>query len=222
MTTLLEAVDALTQPIPLKTITQKRRDGQFVVDGRGNPIMTVVKTTLPALLDQLEEAVTSSMGGTTKGGSLGSTRNVLNAAALDQAFTIRDRIREWGVIVDARLAGTLSERLRAWHAATLSRNLTVTDTDFYVGVLLGWKNFISNTLDPARELDLPWECPVCGADTWWDGGLEYRRPLVIRYRPGGPDTVQHARALCKACEHVWGVRELAYALEHPELIPDAS
>jgi hypothetical protein len=218
---LLEAVDALTLPIPVKTITQKRRDNTFVFDAHGNPVMTVVKSELPPLLDQLEDAVTSSSGGPAGKGALASERNVLDADALEHAQLIRDRVQEWCLILDVSPTGTTTHRLRAWHAAALSRNLTEAETGFYVATLRSWKAFIQGKLDPQREKDLPWACPVCGADTWWSMGHEYTRPLVIRYRPEGPDMVERARALCRACEKVWHVRELAYALEHPESVETA-
>lgn len=219
---LLDAVNALTLPIPVKTITQKRWKNAFVFDAHGNPVMTVVKSELPPLLDQLEDAVRSSSGGPAGKGALASERNVLDADALQQAMVIRDRIREWCAITAVSPTGTTTHLLRAWHAVTLSRNLTEAEIDFHVGVLRSWKHFIEAKLDPQREMDLPWACPVCGADTWWNMGHEYTRPLVVRYRPEGADMVTKARALCRACEKVWQVRELAYALEHPESVTESA
>jgi len=214
MSLLLEAVDALTLPVKVKTITQKRNGREFVFDSNDHPVMMVVKSELPPLLDQLEAAVSSSTGGPAGKGSLASERNVLDADALFQAMVIRDRIRDWCHLehVDHdRDSNTVS--LRRWYAATLKHDI---DEDHHVRILRSWRGFIEAKLDPQREMDLPWACPICGADTWWNAGHEYRRPLVIRYRADGPDMVQHARAMCRSCERVWHVRELAYALEHPE------
>lgn len=217
MNDLLQAVDDLTLPVRIKHLQELRGTDGHLVHDHGHPVVDVVKVELPPRLDQLEAAVVQSMerGG---GGSLASTRNVLDADALQQAIVIRDRIREWCQIGHVTATGTTTHLLRAWYTSTLARPLTDADTEFRIGVLRGWKSFIESKLDPQREMDLPWACPICGADTWWDRGSEYRRPLVIRYRPEGPDMVQRARALCRACEHVWGVRELAYAIEHPESI----
>jgi hypothetical protein len=110
----------------------------------------------------------------------------------------------------------LARHLRHWYTTTLATGLTEAQERFHTDMMRRWVGFIRGHLDPTREMDLPWACPICGADTWWSKGEEFSRPLVVRYQPEGADMVQRARALCRACERVWGVRELAYLIEHPE------
>ena len=212
---VLKAVDDLTLPVRFKHLQERRKDGRPVMQER-HPVIDVVKVELPPLLQQLEAAVTSSMGGPAGKGGLASERSPLDADALFHAVQIRSVIADWCRIVAVRPAHDATRDLRAWYAATLSRGLTQAQEADHVSRMRSWIAFIRFKLEPAREMDLPWSCPICGADTYWDAGKEYRRPLIVRYLPQGADMVNRARALCRACERVWGVRELAYLIEHPE------
>lgn len=207
---LLDAVDDLTKPTRKKII----QDGPIGSGLDGQNVATVVT---PALLDQLDSAIRSSIGGaSTSGASLAFEGAVLNTGALFTAMKISSQIQDWCRMVGVKPVKNSTTDLRSWYAATLA---TTTDTkvDTYrVKVLRGWAGKIRGLLDPPRERDLPDSCPVCGATEWWDPktGTKYLRPLVIHYRPNGPDMLQQARALCRACEQVWNVRELAWELEN--------
>lgn len=218
---VLSVVDELTKPVKYKHLIERRNKdtGKLVIEA-GHPVIDVVKVELPTLLQQLETAVTSSIGGTTRGASLPSERIILDADALFRAVKIRNLINDWCRRANVRPGRDTTRDLRAWYAATLATGLTDEQEHFHVGLMKEWVGFIRGKLDPTRELDLPFACPVCGAHTWWQSGQEYRRPLVVRYQPEGPDMVSRARGLCRACDRVFGVRELAYALEHGETIND--
>jgi len=143
---------------------------------------------------------------------------VLNTAALFTAMRISSQIGDWCHLVGVRPVKDSTVDLRAWYVAILATQGRFENERAQVKQLNAWAGQIRSLLDPPRERDLPDLCPVCGADAWYDpkDGKKYPRPLIIRYRPTGADMIQQAKALCRACETVWGVRELAYAIEHPE------
>jgi len=208
---LLDALDALTKPIRTKVV----QDGPI---GSGLAGSQVAKVELPPLLTQLEEAIrgTIGIGGS---GSLPNQRNVLDADALYRFSLISSTIRDW-----ARMAGAVVTpddavvTLRDWYVAYSAKSLTLDAEKFYTRQMTGWAKQITDKLNPPRVWDLPDACPVCGSTTYWSKATaeEYPRPLVVEYHETGADLIQQARALCRACEQVWSVRELAYALEQDE------
>lgn len=202
MTDLLDAVDALTLPDKSKVIQQNKAG-----------ITCVSPVELPSLLEQLDEAIRSDLGSTARGASLAHERSILDADALFRFMVISSMIKDWCRIVGVIPDRTAGENLRAWYVGMLSKHTDDAGTEFYVSKMRSWANLIRAKLDPARERELPDACPVCGASEWWRDGSKYFHPLVVRYRPSGPNMVQEARAVCRACAEVWGVRELAYALE---------
>lgn len=205
---LLDAVDALTNPVWSKVIQEDmlRPSGT-----------KTIRIELPSLLEQLDEAIRGTMGG--GGGSLPSERNLLDSDALFRLIKISSMIGDWaraaGAVVVKDDAGTT---LRNWYVSYSVKLSSMESERFYIGKLNAWAHQIEAKLDPPRVKDLPDACPVCGAVTWWLASTkaEYPRPLVIEYKPTGPNLIQEARALCRSCETVWGVRELAYELEQAE------
>lgn len=222
MTELLDAVDELTKP-------QRRKQTQDVMEKYDVEVQGVkverrkvigsqkVTVILPALLAQLDAAIRSSMGGSTPGAKLASEGSVLNVSALYEAMKIESQVRDWCRMVGVRPSKDTAKDLRAWHAKVLSKNLADEREAWYVSTLNRWASKIRSLLDPLHEMDLPNECPICGATSWWDAPTrtEFLRPLVIRYRPGA-NAVQDAYALCRACAEVWNVRELAYLIEQSD------
>jgi hypothetical protein len=203
MSDLLYAVEALTKP-----------QTSAVIQTNDAGITCKTRSVLPSLLDQLEAAIRSSMGGeVTSGASLAFEGSPLNIAALYEAVKITSQIGDW-----CRGAGLVATRdpvhdLKAWHVATLAR--VGWDDSANVKQLQKWAHTIESLLDPPREKSLPDSCPVCGAGEWWRDGERFTRPLVIRYRTADP--AGKATALCRACAQVWNARELAYAIEQAEL-----
>lgn len=198
MTDLLDAVDDLTQP------TKTR-----VIQTNDAGITCTSDAETPSLLDQLEASIQSSMGGSTSGSSLAFEGAPLNTAALFEAMKIATQIGDWCRIVGAPVTKHLSEDLRAWYAATLSK-VNWDDTS-YTRNLRRWAGTIRSLLDPPREKYLPDPCPNCGEKDFWKGGELFMFPLVVKYRTEDP--IGSATALCRACEKVWNARELAYELE---------
>jgi hypothetical protein len=205
--TLLDAVDDLT-------LVRHRRERQDILtDGHVTGQQTV-HITLPPLLTQLAEAIRANMGGTSNGASLSFERNLLDADALMKLVQIDSQIRDWCRGQKLVPGKDPAQNLRAWYVAQMQHQHSEDVDTAHIKILGKWTNTIRAKLDPHRERELPDECPTCGAGTWWRDGHEYFHPLVIRYKPStGPDMVQQARGMCRACETVWGVRELAYELE---------
>lgn len=224
---LLDAVDDLTLP-------SKRRERQDIletfeveveIDGFnvkverqrkiGEKIVTVVQEPL---LDQLVKAIHSDIGSSARGASLAFERSILDADALFKFIKIGSATGDW-----CRMAGIQSTRnptkdLRAWYVATLAHPLEDAKRRLRVEEMREWASFIRSKLNPFREWDLPHACPECGAIEWWaeTDDLEKPgrlRPLIVRYKPIGAETIDKAKALCRACRTVWSVRALAYDIE---------
>ncbi|MFF1633960.1 hypothetical protein [Leifsonia sp. NPDC058248] len=226
---LLEAVEALTKP-------QSRKEPQDIIntyvtkDDEGvetehQKVVGTQKVTviLPPLLKQLDDAIRSSMGGSTRGAALASESAVLNVSALYEAMKIESQVRDWCRLRGITPTKDTAKDLAAWHAATYLDGLTDEQETSSTRTLRKWATSIRGMLDPWREKDLPDPCPACGATDWWDMSTRsrYLRPLIIKYRPDGADMVERSYGLCRACEEVWNVRELAYDIEQAAQHADA-
>lgn len=192
MTDLLDAVDALTRPV-------KR-----IVD-QGTSKGTVTDVPLIVWLERSIRA-TIGIGGS---GSLPNERNMLDAEALYQFSKISSIIKDW-----ARSAGveyeretSTSELLRKWFVKFYVSDPSDKSVSHHVKMLSKWAWQIEAKMDPPKIRQLPDPCPLCGADAWWKGGVEYTRPLVVHYREG-PEMIEQAKGMCQACATVWGVTEL--------------
>jgi hypothetical protein len=208
MTDLLEAVWALTRPTHRKVI----------VDNPAGPLPTkVVTVTDEALLEQIDNAIRSNMGGSTPGGSDPRTRSILNIGAFNVVQAIADKVHMW-----ARMAGSVIDKeslpktLEAWHAKFIAHPWDINDA-VHTKIMRGWAAQIQATLAPPREKDLPDPCPACGASEWWRDGERFFRPLIIRYKPDDPAMVDRAVGMCRACAETWGVRELQFELEKAQI-----
>lgn len=206
---LLDAVDELT------LVTNTRERQEVLEDGKVIGFQNVT-ISLPPLLQQMDEAIRSSMGGSTSGASLAHEASPLDTDALYKLIKIETQIRDWCRMYAVTPTKRPGDDLRAWYVATLTRGLDDAAETFYVKTLGSWAGIIRSKLDPWREKDLPDACPACGARTWWSAGSEFYRPLVIRYKPDEEQMVSRAKAVCRACDEVWNVRELAYAIEQAE------
>lgn len=200
MSDLLDAVDELTLP---KRVKVMQDDG-------------VVSVSIPPLLTQLDEAIRSSLGVSEGSATLKSATSLTNAAALMKMTQISSQVRDWlrrvGVN-DFRAARDTASALRVWYVAALGAGLE--DSAYHIKTLQGWAAQIRGLLDPPRTLELPDECPACGASRWWDAEDPSREgrlhPLVVSYQREDP--VAGARGMCRACGRVWAARELAFELE---------
>lgn len=212
--TLLDAIDELT-------LVQNTRERQEVLEAGKVIGFQNVTVSLPPLLQQMDDAIRSSMGGSTSGASLAHEASPLDTDALFKLIKIESQIRDWCRIYHVHVTKRPVDDLRAWYVATLAKGLDEAAESFYVKTLGGWAGLIKAKLDPWREKDLPDACPSCGAKSWWSAGAEYYRPLVIRYKPDEEQMVSKAKAVCRACDEVWNVRELAYAIEQNETQEEA-
>ena len=204
-TDLLDALDALTKSRTTKTVQEK------------NGITCVSPVELPSLLDRLEDAIrgTVGIGG---GGSLPNERNMLNAGNLYTAVMITTMVKEWarGAGIVTRPADTPAPLLRSWYVLFSQTERYREDHSFYLRKMQGWAKQIEALFDPPRTRDLPDECPLCGAGTWWKDGNEYRRPLLLTFHDG-PEMIETGKGECRACEAVFGIRELSYAIDAKEV-----
>ena len=196
---LLTAVEKLTKPIRSK-----------VMQGEA-----VSHVELPPLLVQLDSSIRSSMGGTAAGASLAFEGAPLNTAALFKAMKISSQVIDWCHAMKIKPVRNTRADLLAWYAAFTQTPPDPTVERYRTKVLHGWARSIEEMLNPPRERELPDACPTCEATEWWDmkTGAKYARPLVVRYRPGDDDLIGDAKGFCRACETVWGARQLSFELE---------
>jgi hypothetical protein len=209
--TLLDNIDLLTLPHRTKVI----QDGPI---GSGLAGQQTVTVTLPPLLQQLDDAIrgTIGIGGS---GSLASQRSMLDGDALFRFAKISSTIKEWARMVGATItADDAGKTLRAWYVRYTATIHELESERFYEKETAGWVASINAKFNQPRIHDLPDPCPLCGASSWFNpsDGQEYLRPLIVEYRETGPNLIQEAKAICRACATVWGVRELAYAIEGKE------
>lgn len=160
-------------------------------------------TSTPALLRSMQDAITASIGGTSRGRSLAFERNVLDTDALEQAMKISSAIEDWCHIVDARFnRRDLSASLIAWHAAWDALHPGDAETGFYVAELRGWSGFIMSKVNRSEHTNLELPCPVCGVTRYTKGdGDEDSWPIKITWQRG--DLKRTAKAKCAACGAEW-------------------
>jgi len=184
MTDLLDAVDALTLPQPVKVATD---DGY-------------TWATEDPLLVQLQEAVSSSLRSGSGSGGAAWTRNVLDSDALHQAATITATIGDWCRMVGAPVTRDPVTDLRAWHARILAARDPET---FYLEQLRKWAALIRTIVNPPKTLEITADCPICGEGTYTnDMGELVRHPLTMTYR-AVDERVHGERVTCRACLNVW-------------------
>lgn len=205
MSELLDAVDELTKPQTV-TVIQSYKD---------HPDK---KTQIvhPPRLDQLRAAISEAMSSDGSSSALASQRNLLNTSALYDWLMITNRINDWAQIEKSRVTRNDPGRtLRAWYAKWIGKEREPASVNYHLRYLQKWVAQIDTTLDPPRIKDLPDACPICDATAWWNPKTreQYPRPLIVTYRETGPNMIQDARGMCRACEEVFTVRQLAYAIE---------
>lgn len=196
MTELLDRVDDLTLPKPVKVPTD---------DGH-------TWATEDALLVQLEEAIHSTTG-RAGGRSASHTRMILDADALMQFHRITSTIGDWCRMAGAEVTRNPVKDLRAWYVAMLANDGA---SDFYLRELQGWAALIRGKLSPRVTVEFLHPCPECAAETWQnDEGETVAHPVQIDYDQAEPFT--SVRWSCRACGHIregeFGVRALVYDAE---------
>ncbi len=204
---LLDAIDELTLP-------QRRKERQDVLEAGkvvGQQAVTIVDDSL---LAQLAEAVAGAVGSGSSKGSLAFERNVLDFDSLFKLVKITETIIQWCAAFKVKPSKDPAADLRAWYVASRAKNLEPAVEDFYTKQCRKWAGEIRSRMDPWRERELTNEaCPVCDSSVWWKDGDKFAHPLVVKYKETGADLIQQARGMCRACATIFGVRELAFAIE---------
>lgn len=196
--TLLDAVDDLTLD-RIESFDQTTDQREFIRkhNVRHDP-----------LLDQLESAISASMGN--DGGSKAAAareRALIDGDALYRFVQISSEIHDWCRMrkLEFRRTDRLADLLRRWYTATLSGEQIA--EDFYIRRCASWKALIETKLDPPRRREVTEPCPVCEASTWTDeDGQKLPHPILVTNRDEAHDTTA---ATCRACQASWrGITEL--------------
>lgn len=191
MTTLLDAVDALTLP-EVNHLAQK--------DDLGHWLKAVTVTHAP-LLVRMREATFPSSNKTTGSASSASTRSLADLEAMHQYALMASQIGDW-----CRIAGVQPTRdpvhdLRAWYVTTLTNTV---DTGWHTRKLHAWASVIRNHLDPPESFIAEHPCPVCHTTAYGnavDGGDRY--PIEVRYRKPDHGGMTDEHATCRVCRTTW-------------------
>ena len=201
MTTLLEAVDALT-----KRWSHRVDQGERTTIVRHRP-----------RLQMLEDAILTS---TNKdgGGVLAKERTIFDATAAQMLIDYRRRINQIAAKLDIP-AGQPIPTLRAWHAATLAKITNDAWEAEYIDTFTRWATEIDDYLNPPQQVTIEQACPMCEAAFFTDKTDKTLKPWPLRARKW--DIAQHgtdkADATCIVCNARWdgmtAIRELAYHLE---------
>lgn len=197
--TLLDAVDSVTKPVVSKIL---REDG------------TLHTVTLPSLLEQIDEAVTSCIGSGGGGGT--TTGNVLNSAALYEVMKIRAAVDSWRRMVGLKRVPDLVHGLRDWYTVFVR---TDTGHEFFIAQINGWARLIKDTLDPPKRVPLSGACIECGATHYPNAEQELiADPVVIEY-PHDLGNLDEVKAYCRnpECGATWegemSLRALRYDMD---------
>lgn len=200
MTTLLDAVDALTKPIAVVNTIDGKMVRRRFADGRPNDD--------PPLLDQLLARIQASMGDRVGAGRSGSGV-LIDATAFETHEDIDGRLRTW--ILD--LGGTPGARaltrelLRHWYRLYIAGVHPVGEDERYREVLVRWERRILDVLTPPKRIELTAPCPVCGQEFHRTGNDEIARVLNAFER----ESLETSYAMCAACDRVWtGVSQMRW------------
>lgn len=147
------------------------------------------------LLEQLREAISSSMGAGSGCGGTGG--NLLNLAAHELWELIdgitRGWLREWGVNHTGDLPVVLQ---RLPHAIQAQHAAGAIDDDFrdrLNSAFTTWVTMIEDLFDPPRQKELTAPCPKCGERDDEDGDTR-RAAIVIPSRRAAPLSLNAATA----------------------------
>lgn len=195
MTDLDEAVSELVDPVSTR-----------IPRGDGLPDHITVD---PCLLDQLEAAIASTIGGQGNTASAKNTRNVLNSDALYHFTIISGMIGDWCRIASIRPPKPAKAALIAFAEAKPDAG------EFYTRKMRAWAELIRTTLSPGKRIQVMEPCPECNSDEYEaeDGGM-LRHPVWVEYQQDNP--LGTVLAKCLACTYEWGgvmaIRALRFEL----------
>jgi hypothetical protein len=185
----------------------------------------------PPMLDALQEAVASNVGGTGSG-KPGRERVPLDLGALDLIGAIDERVRAWLDELGARPGRdvTTTQALRSWFVLW-SAGEKAHERQLRA-VLEGWVASVGHVLDPPRRIELggsdPVPCPRCGEEWVLNGHRRlgddevdvneaaWARAVAV-YEHG---SIEESFAACAACTTRWegvdGMRALRIEIDDAE------
>lgn len=159
----------------------------------------------PPLLDQLEAAVQSNIGGTGTG-QLMHTRTPFDVGAFNLYAAIDDRIRAWLLDLGGHAGKglTLTQMLTSWSVLRMAGSTSEADLHRYANKLEGWKTGILDIIDPPEQIPYRGQpCPLCGetrARIEVAGEVEDTVALWAFLRPEYRE--EGSYGLCRACKTV--------------------
>ena len=246
-TDLLAAVDAITKPVILVRWQETGHDHEWepVLTGltptgeyvcRWCDTITTTPTHSPPekvvrrrmeepLLDQLQAAVASSLGGDGFGKSA-RERVPIDTSALMLYEMIDGRVRSWLDELGARPGKTVTvtQALRTWYVMWSAGHHDDHLEDRYRSVIVSWEQQIMDKLQPPKRIEITAPCTVCGKE-WMNVGLKLSNgaddpedlEMVRVLNAVERSTLEESYAVCRACSTVWlGVgrmRELRASLD---------
>ena len=204
---MLESVERLTQPHKVAV----RQDGE---DGPEKATVFI-----PALLEQLNDAIGSSQSSTNRGGGLANTRSVIDAGALMLEDSIRGDLAElWHLVWPNKQRPIhLPTALQRWHVEfrrLVGDNKVEPSMAWGVAQLLGsWVKQIDSKFDPPVVIEVTRPCPSCDASHVFDFLEDRVCAVVIAWRK----TFENSSASCRNCNKSWvgeiELRQLRWDIE---------
>jgi hypothetical protein len=220
---LLKAVDRLS----VLQVTAIWQD----IDGTRTP----TKVTQPALIRQLRDSITSSVGAQGGGGTaLPNQRNVIDSDAMELYDGIESDILDAYKLHTSAAPYLMPEQnLRQvylalannYRAGKLAEDALLDELTTWTG----WVRQIEDKLFPPPTIEIVAPCPQEGCGKRWaKGGNGDSIPaIIVEYREPSSDAVNalaKSHAKCRACGTVWRgdrkLRELRYAIDEAEAALD--
>lgn len=193
------------------------------VDDDGHNQSTTVEQ-IP-LITWLRQAVVSSIGAESHGGTLKSTRNVLNVEAF-QLYDIVETtsIKLLGEVSSAIPFLTPEENLRQWFMGFRKQVMDQKASDELVLAKLTLVSKLVSGIEdliwPPTTLEITSKCPECGERFAKTKDGDQGAAIVVTYRPpsnASKNALSRSQAVCRACHQVWRgdtkLRELRFALD---------
>jgi hypothetical protein len=189
---LLEAVERLTMPYKVRVMSE--------LDGVTESRVVV----LPAMLEQLNDAIKSSQSTSRRGGSLANERSVIDASALMLESAIREAVKAlWAEVYSKPRPRSLQKQLFRWHyefRRLASEGYFPAERVWQVAKLVqGWTKAIDLKFDPPVTLEVTRPCPACNNSHVFDFMGDRVAAVVISWRR----SFDNSAAICRSCSKSW-------------------
>jgi hypothetical protein len=181
--------------------------------------------THDALLQQLREAVISSVGARPGGGGLPSERNVIDSDALEQYEAYESTIiGMYKEVTDAVPFDSPEKNLRQWYiefsnrarAGKVSGEVVAKRASKLAKMVSG----IENKLNPPSVMEITSPCPRCGKAYGVDEQGVYRHAIIVESRIDENKSLDDTKARCVECKATWvhgrGMRQLRWEIDQKE------